>query len=246
MTHRLDKLSSFMKRCDLITGKLHVKFAIFLYSYFILFFCGIPWNNFITVHVYFPNNINVCGTENVKPRICETSKREFTKQWNYFRRNVITKYRLTYFILTFRSVNILFGFYILKSVSAVIVRRKWKQNTAEVHIPLNTASNYTNQILRTIKPRSSSLNNFLLLRNTWWKSPAITGIYPVELVSFSWTNLNIITGLGFSVGEHPFCFDLTGFNRFSRNFARGRFAEGGRKEKFRGTFALPKTSPRVH
>lgn len=114
MTHRLDKLSGFMKRCDLITGKLHVKFAIFLYSYFILFFCGIPWNNFITVHVYFPNTVNVYGTENVEPRICETSKREFTKEWNYFRRNIITKYRFTYFSLTFRSVNILFGILHLK------------------------------------------------------------------------------------------------------------------------------------
>lgn len=38
MTHRSDKLPGFMKRCDLITGKLQVKFAIFLYSYFILFF----------------------------------------------------------------------------------------------------------------------------------------------------------------------------------------------------------------
>lgn len=38
MTHRLVKLFGFVKRCDLITGKLHVKFAIFLYSYFIFFF----------------------------------------------------------------------------------------------------------------------------------------------------------------------------------------------------------------
>lgn len=88
-----------------------------LYFYILIsfFFCGIPWNNFITVRVYFRNNVNVYGTENVEPRICETSKREITKQWNYFRRSIITKYRLTYFILTFRSINILFDILHLKT-----------------------------------------------------------------------------------------------------------------------------------